>query len=92
VNIDTSEKTDRIVYDILAERKRQDKLWGPFAGFDDDPANVKSAILMKKVADYAVAVAQEKNYFAHLNVRNPRRELIEIAAVAVALLEEMYPD
>lgn len=73
---------------ITAERTRQDAYFGPFAGFGDDPEHVKLTVLMKKLSDYAVALAQPDGSFGHITPRSARQELIELAAVCVALLEE----
>jgi hypothetical protein len=80
---------DNVISEILRERRRQDARFGAAAGFGDDPDSVKLAVLQKKLGDYAVALAQEgdRAYFEHLKLRSSWQELIELAAVCVALLE-----
>lgn len=81
--------TATVLEHILVERAYQDKQYGPCAGFGNVPLHVKFATLAKKVADYQVALCQRDGYFAHLQARAVYDELVAVAAVAVALLEEM---
>jgi hypothetical protein len=88
MNTDDDGTVTKILIAVLEERRRQNEIFGPFAGFDDDPPHVKQTVLAKKLADYMVAIAQEDAYFGHLRTRTARQELIELTAVCVALLEE----
>ena len=70
---------DRIMKDILRERSRQDIKWG----IQDHPLPIWLAILIEEVGEVGKAIFEE------LSVRKVREELIQVAAVAVAIVEAM---
>lgn len=80
---------DWIHGEIMAERERQNHQWGkdhPWGSGDCSSNNVsqvvKSAVLQEECGEVARAVLD-------LNQADLRRELIQVAAVAVAWLESM---
>ena len=77
----------RIYHDISDERDRQAKTWGrPHkwgtgdCSSDDVDQSVKVAVLTEEVGEVARAVLDG-------DVHNLRRELVQVAAVAVAIIE-----
>lgn len=73
--------------DIAAERERQRRLWSGAHAFgvgdcssDGVPASVKVAVLMEEVGEVARALLEQDE-------AQMRTELVQVAAVAVAMLE-----
>lgn len=73
--------------DILVERERQRRLWSGAHAFgigdcssDAVPASVKVAVLLEEVGEVARALLEQDE--AHM-----RTELVQVAAVAVAMIE-----
>lgn len=69
-----------ILFDIIDERKRQDEKWG-----DQSVKNnyIWLAILMEEIGEISEAILKEVNWL------DGRKELIQIAAVAVAWIEKL---
>jgi NTP pyrophosphatase (non-canonical NTP hydrolase) len=67
---------------IAAERKRQDKMFGPHAGFDQQTSDKSLVILAEEFGEVARAV-YEGDY------ENLEEELVQVAAVCWAWLETL---
>lgn len=67
--------------DIEQERDRQDEKFGAFAGFDTDPEHRKVTVLAEEFGEVARAVLESDG-------PNLEEELVQVAAVCVAWLEE----
>ena len=69
---------EKIVKEILAERDRQDRLWG----VQDHEAFKWVAILLEEVGEYSKDVLEGR-------MTHAREEVVQIAAVAMAIVESM---
>jgi NTP pyrophosphatase (non-canonical NTP hydrolase) len=83
-------KCNEVLSEVLRERFRQESLWGPQ---DHDPM-VWLAILAeefgevaKEVCDSSIALGGGKTEKMLAALKNYRTELIQVAAVAVAMVE-----
>ena len=81
---DTTPSTDRIFDDILAERLRQDEMWGP----QRHEWPIWSAILTEEVGEVAEACLRA-HWGMDADLDHLREELIQVAAVAVHILERI---
>lgn len=75
------EVKDKVLSEVVAERIRQDSKWGEQ---NHDPFVYKS-ILDEEVGEYAKAVNEA--YFNGASLAAMRAEIIQVAAVAVAIVE-----
>ena len=76
--------------EILAERERQDEKWGPVSRFKSQGFERALVILMEEVGEAARAVLEMhpvQNRLPGDWRGQARRELIQVAAVAVAIIE-----
>lgn len=71
-----------IVDDILTERERQDSKWGDVPGIDRRNDSTYAAVLGEEFGEVCQAWLERDR-------RNLREELVQVAAVAVAWLEEL---
>lgn len=71
------------LFDILAEREKQNKKWIRVAGIWNDTSLTKLAVLIEEVGEVGRAI-YEKEERARL-----REELVQVAAVAVAWAETL---
>jgi NTP pyrophosphatase (non-canonical NTP hydrolase) len=69
-----------VLDEVGAERNRQEKLWGP----QNHPASYYYLILAEEVGEVAKAILENKSSVAHT-----RSELVQVAAVAVAMVESL---
>ena len=69
---------ERIIEQVIAERERQDRLWGVQ---DHEPLKWV-AILLEEAGEYAKDVLEGR-------VAHAREEVVQIAAVAIAIVESM---
>jgi len=81
---ETKPSTDRIFDDILAERQRQDKTWGP----QRHAWPIWSAILTEEAGEVAEACLRA-HWGAGGDLDHLREELIQVAAVAVHIVEHI---
>lgn len=75
--------TAAVLYDVAAERERQNRLWSREPGIWHDPDGVKLAVLTEEVGEVARAL---------LELESPERlraELVQVAAVATAWAETL---
>ena len=73
----------RIYFDVSMERDRQDAKWGDQSG---NPPTVWAAVLAEECGESAQAALHVQ--FEHrLTVADLRKELVQVAAVAVAWVE-----
>lgn len=81
-------KIEFIFQEIQAERQRQDEKWGE----QNHKPVVWLSILMEEVGEAAKEAVEARQYF-HENyddkLRNYRTELIQVAAVCVAMIESL---
>lgn len=78
----------RAMRDTLDERKRQDKLWGERRGHDPF---VWTAILMEEVGEFCEDALKARfdpsGHVREHRVRHIRTEAVQIAAVALCIIE-----
>ena len=77
----SGEIQDRVLQDVLVERKAQDAKWGEQ---NHDPA-MWIAILIEEVGEFARAVLRHE--YEDGPAPEIRRELVQVAAVALSMLE-----
>lgn len=70
-----------VVNAVVAERERQDAKWGP----QDHPLPVWMAILMEEVGELSECVLHAQ--FGGHAAENLRKEAVQVAAVALALVQ-----
>ena len=77
--------TNQVLGEVLAERKRQDEKWGEQ---NHDPITWLG-ILVEEVGELAKAIIETVfiSFGSHGGIGNIRREAIDVAAVAVAIVE-----
>lgn len=75
------EATERVLADVSAERGRQDEKWG---GFERSvyPVSLWAAILGEEYGEVCEAMLEG-------DVENLREECIQVAAVAVSIVEQI---
>jgi len=78
----TSDFDNSILNEVLAERERQDKKWGGVPGIDRLDDHTYAAVLGEEFGEVCQAWLQRE-------VKELRLELIQVAAVAVAWIEEI---
>ena len=71
----------RIIKEILAERKKQDKKWGK----QNHIPSIWTDILMEEVGEVSEAILEAT--FGDWQWERYREELIQVAAVAIAAIE-----
>lgn len=71
-----SHNTDEVLVEVFRERERQDDLWGQ----QDHDESVWMTILMEEVGEAAKACFEN-------DTDNYREELVQVAEVAVAMVE-----
>lgn len=76
--------TDRehLLQDVLAERQRQDGKWGGRPGIDRFDDHTYAAVLTEEVGEACAA-------WLECNPKSLREELVQVAAVALAWIEEI---
>lgn len=79
--LDKKEATGKVLQEILAERIRQDQKWGQ----QDHPPADFLMILGEEVGEANKAALEHK--FANKPLDEYRKELVQVAAVAVAMIE-----
>lgn len=77
-----SNSTDTVLFDVGAERVRQDAKWGGRPGVDRRDDHTYAAVLGEEFGEACQAWLQRE-------VQQLRAELIQVAAVAVAWVEEI---
>ncbi len=73
---------DLIMLDIENERQRQDKKWGGVPGIDRCDDHTYAAVLGEEFGEVCKAWLER-------DITNLREELVQVAAVAVAWVEEI---
>lgn len=73
----------RVLDEVVSEREKQNQKWGP----QDHPLPVWLTILMEEVGELSECVLHKQ--FGGPAASNLRKEAIQVAAVAVALVEAL---
>lgn len=75
-----------ILHEVLLERRRQDAKWGE----QNHPPEWWLPIIMEEVGEAAKAALEHHfGYSTYTDLREYRREMIQVAAVAVAAIEAL---
>jgi NTP pyrophosphatase (non-canonical NTP hydrolase) len=77
------QQTGPVLVEVLAERKAQEQKWGQ----QNHPVANYYLILLEEVGEVAKAVLEEN--FGQGILKDARAELIQVAAVAVAMIESI---
>ena len=72
---------DRATHDVLEERERQDKKWGE----QNHEPEIYLTILMEEVGEASEAALHRR--FGGPEAVNYRKELVQVAAVALAMIQ-----
>ena len=82
--IEVPDGMSHVLTDVVAERERQDRLWGP----QRHPWPVWAAILTEEVGEAAEA-ALHAYWSGDRDLAHLREELIQVAAVAVHIVQRI---
>lgn len=78
----TDETKARVIGEIIEERRRQDAKWGTDDNHDNE---VWLAILMEEVGEFAECILHHR--FGGPEADGLRKELVQVAAVAMKMME-----
>ena len=85
MNEDHASVQERILEEIQAERRRQTEKFGPM----DNTPSTWAIILGEEVGEVCRAVLDARASLDAVSLTNYRQELIQVAAVAIAAIENL---